>query len=86
MHYEVELVQTVARTVEVQADSPEAAVLQAREDNPGFRPKTVVELREGGKDETVLGFCESCGTPLFVFPDSRPFVDVDLCNECANVG
>jgi hypothetical protein len=85
MKYEVDLRQVTHRTVEVFAESANAAALLAVSHNTGFQPECVRERLsedEDGEEWVVDGKCEACGVYLL---DGEYFVDgdgCDFCNKC----
>jgi len=85
-NYEVELVRHDARTIKVNAESPETAVLAAEAFHPvKFRATAVTEVTDDdavGDSFEVTGRCEACSKVVFdegsfLTPDS-----VEICFDC----
>jgi len=67
MNYLISLYKNESKDVEIEADSPEAALKQARAANPGFHSDGVVEIVDGEPSEDFMFFgeCENCSKILW---------------------
>lgn len=86
MKYEIELHKNELRTVEVFAESPDAALKLAEDSNPGFKAECATEIlgeNETGKCFEVVDHCESCGRAIFDGEKYGSNQDgVSICEDC----
>lgn len=90
MTFQISLLQSQTRTIEVEAGSPEWAFIKAREADPGWEITGMTQVagktEEGeafGRVYDILTVCEACNHPV-LRPDG--FVssgDADYCMTCA---
>lgn len=95
-HYTVHLSARVSRDVDVEAESPEAAVAKVMETQPEahiegprvrLAPDAVEEI-DGDGAFSVFGCCESCATYILEGRDAGAGCDDDgvwVCRKCATV-
>lgn len=86
MKYEIHLTKSEAKTIEVFAENPRAALKLAREAYPDFNAHNATELigeDEVGESFEVIGGCESCEQLIF---DGEPSIvdeeGIRFCSGC----
>lgn len=86
MKFELPISLTHRKTVEVEADTPEAAIIRVRAENPGWQCDSATQMENGEPvtDFEVMATCESCDRLLFDIEDYQSdYEGIPLCNACA---
>lgn len=91
MKYEIILWKTIRDTIQVEAETPEQAITEARQSYPGMNADEATELVPDADGElnpgstfTVMSACENCDKLIFDIEDYVHCEDCDLCTRCFN--